>query len=121
MEEIYEQDIIDALNEAGIKAAEEYFPSDMPLPYAVVLVPESVTDASDMNEIIFIQQTFRVELYTRSKNDPLRNKFKRVMTGLCVPPIEFEEESYGKGGGYMTACTFTDLHSPDFFDDESEE
>lgn len=120
MEEIYEQDIIDALNEAGIKAAEEYFPSDMPLPYAVVLVPNAITDSSDMNEIVLIQQTFRVELYTRSKKDPLRNKFKRVMTRLCTQPPEFDEDSYGKGG-YMTACTFTDLHSPDFFDDESEE
>lgn len=119
--EIYEADIIGALKDVGINAAEEYFPADMPMPYAVVLVPAAVLDASDGCEIMFVQQTYRVELFTKSKSDPQRNKFKRAMARLGGPDTEFEEESYGKGSCYMTACEFTDLHTPDFLDDESEE
>lgn len=116
--EITEGVIINALGEVGIKAAEEYYPNDMPYPYAVVLVPEGAVEGSDGYEIVLIRQTFRVELFTKSKKDPLRNKFKRAMLALEGSDITFEENSYGKGNCYLTACEFTDLRQLDLSDDE---
>lgn len=119
--DITESVIIDALGEEGIKAAEEYYPSEMPMPYAVVLVPESEIDASDQYELAFVRQRFRAELYTKTKADPLRNKFKRIMLSLGGMDIEFEEQSYGKGRCYLTACEFSALNNADFMNDDEEE
>ena len=115
---IDEDVIINVLAEKGIKAGEEYFPSETPFPYAVVLVPESVIEGSDNYEIALVRQQFRVELFTRSKKDPLRRKFKQAMLELGGGDITFFEASYGKGVYYMTACEFEVLQQEDFSEEE---
>ena len=109
--------IINALADEGIKAAEEYFPNSTPFPYAVVLVPEADVEGSDNYEIVMIRQQYRVELYTKTKKDPLRRKFKRVMVEIGGENIRFIENSYGKGNCYLTACEFETLQQEDFSED----
>ena len=113
--------IINALADAGIKAAEEYFPNSTPFPYAVVLVPEADVEGSDNYEIVMIRQQYRVELYTKTKKDLLRRKFKRVMLEIGGENIHFIENSYGKGNCYLTACEFETLQRVDFSEDEEVE
>lgn len=117
---IDEDVIINVLAEKGIKAGEEYFPNKTPFPYAVVLVPEGNVEGSDNYEIALLRQQFRVELYTVSKKDRLRKKFKRAMLELGGDNITFSETSYGKGICYLTACEFDVLQQEDFSDDEEE-
>lgn len=110
--------IINVLAEKGIRAAEEYFPNTTQFPYAVVLVPEGDVEGSDNYEIVLMRQQFRVELFTKAKNDPLRRKFKRAMIEIGGENIRFIEESYGKGNCYLTACEFETLEQVDFSEDE---
>lgn len=117
---IDEDVIINVLAEKGIKADEEYFPNTTPFPYAVVLVPEGSVEGSDNYEIAMIRQQFRVELYTKSKKDRLRRKFKHAMLELGGNDITFFETSYGKGNCYLTACEFEVLQQEDFSEDEEE-
>ena len=106
---INEAVILGALSALGITAAEEYFPDKTPLPYAVVLTPSAEFDGDDFMQIVTCIQTFRVELYTKSKGDPLRQMFIRSMLELGGRDYSMEEYSFGKGNGYMTAIEFSDF------------
>lgn len=123
METVNEESIINLLKENGIKAAEEYFPNNTPMPYAVILTPSATIDGSDDMEIRFTRQTYRVELYTMSKKDPVRKKFKRIFSEIVAPLIDgtitYDESSFGKGVCYMTACEFETYEQ--YYDEEEEE
>lgn len=89
-----------------IPAAEEYY-TKTEAPYAAVLTPAARVTAPDMGGIYVRTQRYRVELYTKTKADPLRGKFKDLIYSV-IPAGEFEEEeeSYSADRLYMTAIEF---------------
>lgn len=107
-------DIVKLLEDNGITAQDEYFPTDVPTPYAVVLTPRAEIDGADIiprrgGYIIQRKQYYRIELYTKSKSDSARAEFLQ----LCFKSLNvsggysLEEESYGKNRLYMTAIEFS--------------
>lgn len=89
-----------------IPAAEEYY-TETEAPYAVVLTPAARVSAADMGRIYARTQKYRLELYTKTKADPLRERFKDLIYSN-VPACDFDEdeESYKSDRLYMTAIEF---------------
>lgn len=111
-EEIEKQidEIVELLEENGIAAAAEYFPDGTEMPYAAVLTTSSQIECSDMGaykEIFAENVTFRIELFTLSRSDPARKKFKTlIINKIPVDKFTIEEQSFGQNYGYMTAIEF---------------
>ena len=107
---ITEKEIINILEAAGIPAAEEYFPAETELPYAVVLTPTVIIDCPDMggrHYVAGMTKSIRVELFTMSKADPVRKAFLDIMlTQMPVDGIRIMNESYGRNRMYLTAVEF---------------
>ena len=90
-----------------IPAAEEYY-TKTEAPYAAVLTPAARVSAPDMGGIYVRTQRYRIELYTKTKADPLRGKFKDLIYSV-IPAGDFieEEQSYRDVRLYLTAVEFT--------------
>lgn len=103
-------DIVRLLEDNGITAADEYFPNDTEMPYAVVLTPSSRIECPDtggMQRIISRAVTFRIELFTLSRSDPVRQRFMElIVTSMPADSFETDEQSFGANYGYMTAIEF---------------
>lgn len=111
------EELVELLRGNGIKAAEEYFPEGAQLPYAVVLEAEGSSDGPDMCVgLLEITQRFRIELYTKSKKDPIRKEFRRIIHENIAPLDRFyyENESYGAGRMYLTAIEFDQMIEENF-------
>lgn len=103
-------EIVKLLEDNGITAAEEYFSDDTEFPYAVVLTPSSVLECSDTGavmNVIAASRVYRIELFTKSKDDPVRNKFLNLIAkNAGVPSVNVEEQSFGANCGYLTAVEY---------------
>ncbi len=101
------QDIKELLEGVGIIAEEEYFGSEVDPPYAVILEPSAQIDCADLGIIISRVQRYRIELYTKSKKDPVRELFKQTIYGnVRADAFTEETESYGANRLFMTAIEF---------------
>ncbi|MCM1523818.1 MAG: hypothetical protein NC120_05110 [Ruminococcus sp.] len=99
---IDEDEIAERLSKLGIPFADEYFPDSKAAPYAVYTTPEAEYDGADMINL-YRKQTFRIELYTASKRDPLRRKLFELFEDV---PFHVDEVSGGMKNFYVTAITF---------------
>lgn len=108
MSEVTAAEIVKLISDyLKIPCAEEYFTEVQP-PYAVVLTPEAKVFAPDMGGCYARTQGYRIELYTKSKADPLRDRFKDLIYSV-IPAGDFieEEQSYRDVRLYLTAVEFT--------------
>lgn len=103
-------DIVRLLEENGITATEEYFHDDAGYPYAVVLTPEIIIECPDMGGCMgcfFKHVSYRAELFTKSKDDPARERFIKIMIKhMPADTYRIEEASYGANAMYLTAVEF---------------
>ena len=90
----------------GIPAAEEFY-TKTEAPYAAVLTPAARVSAPDMGRYYARTQRYRIELYTKTKADTLRERFKDLIYST-IPAGEFDEEevSYSSDRLYLTAIEF---------------
>lgn len=108
MYDISAEAIIELIKERlGISAAEE-FPAEINPPYCLVLTPAARIEAADMGRIFSREQTYRIELYTRYKKDPLRDELQDLIYSE-IPAGEFNEEEGLSDIGrlYLTAIEFS--------------
>lgn len=103
-------DIVKLLEKNGITATEEYFHDDVGYPYAVVLTPETIIECPDMGgfaDVFLKHVSYRVELFTQSKEDPVRERFIKIMIkNMPTDTLRLEEASYGANAMYLTAVEF---------------
>ena len=101
------ESIKELLENAGIMAEEEYFGNEVDPPYAIILEPSAQIDCADIGIIISRVQRYRIELYTRSKKDPIRELFKQLIyENIRADAFTEETESYGANRLFMTAIEF---------------
>ena len=103
MDNVAAEEIVKLIGDVlGIPAAEEFYTKT-----EAVLTPAARVSAPDMGRYYARTQRYRIELYTKTKADTLRERFKDLIYST-IPAGEFDEEevSYSSDRLYLTAIEF---------------
>lgn len=104
--EIIDEGVIEErLNSLHIPITDEYFADSKNLPFCVYLTPSAHYSGADGINTQR-EQMFRIELYTKSKKSPLRQKLFDLFNDV---EFDVEEESGGQKNYYLTAIEFSSL------------
>ncbi len=94
--------------------AQEYFAATVLPPYIVYLTPSAEYYGADGVNMMR-NQTFRIELVTKSKDIVLQNELFKIFSDI---PFKVTEESGGQRNYYLTTIEFEQTLPIDYVDGE---
>ena len=109
-----EEEIEKRLKILKLPTANEYFAASVQPPYIVYLTPHAEYYGADGVNMMR-DQTFRVELVTKSKDIVLQNELFKLFSDI---PFRVQEESGGQRNYYLTTLEFEQTLPIDYVDDD---
>lgn len=108
-----ETEIEKRLKSLNMPLANEYFAASVAPPYIVYLTPSANYYGADGVNMMK-DQTFRIELITKSKDIALQNEIFKLFSDI---PFRVTEESGGQRNYYLTVIEFEQTLPIDYVDD----
>lgn len=109
-----EEEIEKRLKILKLPMASEYFAASVQPPYIVYLTPSANYYGADGVNMMR-DQTFRIELITKSKDIVLQNELFKLFSDI---PFRVTEESGGQRNYYLTTVEFEQTLPIDYIDDD---